>query len=529
MMHKELFSLFEGDDSSYLKSSLTGEDDERGKKGAQYVTVKESLTAELWKEHLDGKTRIGVKPEIGDECFWGCIDVDPNNYKDYSEKKYVEIIAKYKLPFVPVKSKSGGLHIFVFFKQKAKVIKVKQKLNEINEQYFLSDEVFPMNKAVNMPYFNCNATMEYGFDDSNTPMMVGRFIEFANKRKIDPDEFYEFSVAEYDAESEWSHYPPCVQILVQEGWSGNNRNNYLFNVMVLEMKKNQGLSLQQIEEVAFERNSQIFTKPLGQNEVTNLCKSVHKQGYEFQCPPKHPEFQPICNKELCKTRRLGIGEATPDIIDKFDNITYIMDTKTIFYEFDYEGKHVMITPSDMKDEKSFRVKLLQYKLFWMSLPKPRKGPVPFELLMKGIVEKAIENKDHLYEDTVEEERYRVLKDFFESHIEQDKFDKLKDGYVVLDSKSNICYFKKITLSNFLKKKANGVFNTPADALRLLECKRKDYHEGEKNIWWVKMPDFVSHQAIKSKSKTKHAVSEIDDDYHAKFRTGKTESSAPQDH
>jgi len=149
--------------------------------------------------------------------------------------------------------------------------------------------------------------------------------------------------------------------------------------------------------------------------------------------------------------------------------------------------------------------------------------------MKGIVEKAIENKDHLYEDTVEEERYRVLKDFFESHIEQDKFDKLKDGYVVLDSKSNICYFKKITLSNFLKKKANGVFNTPADALRLLECKRKDYHEGEKNIWWVKMPDFVSHQAIKSKSKTKHAVSEIDDDYHAKFRTGKTESSAPQDH
>ena len=34
--------------------------------------------------------------------------------------------------------------------------------------------------------------------------------------------------------------------------------------------------------------------------------------------------------------------------------------------------------------------------------------------------------DHLYTDTVEEERYSVLKDFFESHIEQDKFNKLKE-------------------------------------------------------------------------------------------------------
>jgi len=527
-MHKELFELFQGDTTCYLKSSLTGEDDERGKKGANYVMVKESLTANLWQQHLEGKIRIGVKPEIGDECMWGCIDVDPNSYKDYSEKKYVEIISKYKLPFVPVKSKSGGLHIFVFFTQLAKIDKIKKKLNQINEQYFLSDEVFPMNKAINMPYFNCNATMEYGFDDGNTPIMVGRFIEFANSKKIKPEDFYTFKVADYDAESEWNHYPPCVQKLVQEGWSGNNRNNYLFNIMVLEMKKNQGLTIQQVEEKAFDRNRQVFTKPLGQNEVVNLCKSVHKQGYEFQCPPKHPEFQPICNRELCKTRRLGIGDTIPEVIDKFDNITYIMDTKTIFYEFDYEGKHVMITPSDMKDEKSFRVKLLQYKLFWMTLPKPRKGPSPFELLMKGVVEKSQENKDHLYEDTVEEERYRVLKDFFESHIEQDKFNKLKDGYVVLDSKTNICYFKKITLSNFLKKKANGIFNTPADALRLLECKRKDYHEGEKNIWWVEMPEFVNHHAIKSKATNKKIISEIDDDYHAKFRIGKTEDPAPQD-
>ena len=45
----------------------------------------------------------------------------------------------------------------------------------------------------------------------------------------------------------------------------------------------------------------------------------------------------------------------------------------------------------------------------------------------------------------------ILKKFFESHIEQDNYDKLKDGYVVLDTSSNICYFKKITFEKFRAK------------------------------------------------------------------------------
>jgi hypothetical protein len=181
----------------------------------------------------------------------------------------------------------------------------------------------------------------------------------------------------------------------------------------------------------------------------------------------------------------------------------------------------------MKDEKSFRVRLLRHRVYWLTLPKPRKGPSPFELLMKNIVEKAQESMDHLYTDTVEEERYSVLKDFFESHIEQDKFDKLKDGYVVLDSKSNVCYFKKLTLDKFLKKHASRTFNTTADALRMLNCKRVDYKEGEKNVWYVDMPNFVNHQSIKN-FKTKNETSEMDERYHDKFRNPETKESAQKD-
>ena len=48
--------------------------------------VHEPVTAALWKEHLEGKIRIGLRPEVDNTCKWGCIDVDPENYKDYSEK-----------------------------------------------------------------------------------------------------------------------------------------------------------------------------------------------------------------------------------------------------------------------------------------------------------------------------------------------------------------------------------------------------------------------------------------------------------
>ena len=112
---QKLFDLFKGNSDSYIKSSVTGELDDRGKRITSYTTVNEPVTTKQWKEHLSGKIRIGFKPEQNGKCMWGCIDVDPNSYKNYSQKKYVDIIKNYKLPLVAVKSKSGGLHIFVFF------------------------------------------------------------------------------------------------------------------------------------------------------------------------------------------------------------------------------------------------------------------------------------------------------------------------------------------------------------------------------------------------------------------------------
>ena len=153
----------------------------------------------------------------------------------------------------------------------------------------------------------------------------------------------------------------------------------------------------------------------------------------------------------------------------------------------------------------------------MTLPRPKSGPPPFELMLREIVTQAVENDKMKFEDTLGEEKYTFLKKFFESHIEEDDYEKLKDNYVVLDSKTNTCYFRRITFEKFLGN--DKTFKSVSEALNLLGCERLEYHEGVKNVWKVEMPTFVDHKKIKENKITKDTTSEMDDEYHTgKFRT-----------
>ena len=116
-----------------------------------------------------------------------------------------------------------------------------------------------------------------------------QLVELAEKKKLKPETFYKYKVTEYNAETDWRDYPPCVQKVIQEGWTGD-RNNMLFNVCVTEMKKAEGnLTVKQLKDVAWERQKTIFAThpkgPLKRNESDGTAQSVHNKGYEYFCPP----------------------------------------------------------------------------------------------------------------------------------------------------------------------------------------------------------------------------------------------------
>ena len=528
-MFKQLAELFAGNNTQYILATLTGSKDKRGKKEAEYLTIHKPLTDEIWKDHIEGKIIIGLKPERDDKVKWGCIDIDPKNYENYFSKKYVDIIAKSKLPLIPVLSKSGGLHLFLFLKEWSNIEDVRKILDEWNTLYFLSKEVFPMNKPVGMPYTNSESSLEYAIAENGMGINLESFIFLANKKQISLQELKNFKTPTYEPESQWSNYPPCVQNLIQEKWHlDTNRNNSLFNVLALETKKNPSITVEDLIEIGKIRNREIFTHPLDDVEVKRTAQSVKKGGYFYLCPPKHSEMQSICNKEVCKTRSLGIQPETPAIIDEFKNTMVSIDLKTAHYEFEYENKHVVMQPENMIDEKAWRLKLLKYGIFWKTLPKSKANPNPYEVMLSALMKQFVENEHFKYNDIVEDERYQTLKDFFEDKIEEDDFDKLKDGYIVIDSKTNICYFTRSTIDKWLKNKKSKVFNSTIDALRLLNCTRIEYYKGVKNVWSVVMPKFINHESIKKSNIKTNTTTEMDNDYHTgKFRTPEIKEDPPK--
>jgi len=518
-MIKDLLEIFQGDPNKHLMTSLTGEVNEKGKREANCWEEKKPVTESLWQTHLDGKQRIGIFPIHEDKIKWGCIDIDPRNYKDYSSKKYIDIITNYKLPLIPVKSKSGGLHLFIFFKEWTNLKEASAVLDDWNNKYFGSSEVIPpQKKALNMPYFKVNATSEHAFDSNGNGLLVGAFIELVKANLCDIEKIKQIKTEEPEEISLYSEYPPCVQNLMREKWAGNHRNDMLFNVGVLIQKEHDGnISPTDLGEKLLEKNKEVFTSPLNDREVTaTVLKSLTKnKEYFYKCPPRYNGLVPICNKEECKKRKLGLNkeEQVPDLINEFKEIKFTKELKSITYSFKFKDQEIYLNPEDMKDEKSFRVKLLNYKIFWKTLPRVKNGLQLFELLMSNLVERAEENENLKFEETLTEEQYNILKGFFESHVEEDAAEKLKDKYVTIDKDDGMCYFKKSTLTSFLDK-GKRIFNNTQEALNLLGCERVEYYKKQKNVWKVKMPDFVNYRDIKKKTpKGKEPVSELEDEYH----------------
>ena len=312
-MEEQLLRIFEGNSELFITTSLTGEVDERGKTVGQTFTVHEPVTLQIWQEHLQGTKRIGIKPEKDDKCKWACIDIDPHNYKQYNQKKIVDIIKEFNLPLIPVRSKSGGLHLFLFLDDWYPVKDILKKLHQWNNDFFQAQEIFPMNKCLNMPYFNMNATTEFAYTNDNTPVMIGTFLELVKEKTLSLENLLKIKVKDYEPESDWKQYPPCCQKMISEKWSGNHRNDLLFNIGVLEMRKSDGnLSKKEITQILLQRNKEVFTTPLDEREVVNtVANSVSKKNYNLRCNT------PLCDKDKCKFRKLGIGSQVPDLIDDF--------------------------------------------------------------------------------------------------------------------------------------------------------------------------------------------------------------------
>ena len=110
---KRLLEVFRGSGVAHGRTTV-GRTGRNGKAEAKSKVVREPLTEEAVRLHIEGTQGIGSIPINSDNmCRFGALDIDTYdlNHKALSDK-----LKKLKLPLFHCRSKSGGAHLFLFLK-----------------------------------------------------------------------------------------------------------------------------------------------------------------------------------------------------------------------------------------------------------------------------------------------------------------------------------------------------------------------------------------------------------------------------
>lgn len=302
-----LMDLFDGFREAHGFYQITGE--ESGKKIGKAMTVRKTVTVEKWEAHLDGKQGLGLIPiTYNNTVKWGAIDID--DYRvDFA--KVCKTIGESNLPLVPCRSKSGGLHLFLFLTTFAPAASVQGKLKEMAAAIGHGGvEIFPkqteilaergdLGQWINMPYFDETRTNRFALDAKGTGIDLDAFIKIACERRITPECLEQLSM---DPPEALKDGPPCLQHLITKGFPNGTRNNGLFNLGVYAKKSDPDNWTKILDSL----NKAHLHPPLTSAEVLGVVKSLNKKEYYYSC--NQPPIKDHCNKSKCRGCKYGIGQ-----------------------------------------------------------------------------------------------------------------------------------------------------------------------------------------------------------------------------
>lgn len=285
-----------------------------GKNTGRASVIREPRNTKLWEGHLSGKGRgIGIIPINEDnQCVWGCVDIDQY---PLDHKLLIEKIRKLKLPLVVCRSKSGGAHCFLFTTEWVDAKDMQATLQQIAAALgYGGSEIFPkqvklhldrndVGNFLNLPYYDAEDGLRYAIKDDGTSATLEEFIELYEEHKQTPEQIMKLQIADDGEKNFMKDGPPCLQFLLKQKISEGGRNNGLFNIGVYLRKAYPD----SWETEILTYNMQYLEPPLPLNEVNIVAKQLERKDYAYKCADA--PINSHCNKELCQTRKHGIGAA----------------------------------------------------------------------------------------------------------------------------------------------------------------------------------------------------------------------------
>ena len=351
---EKLYEIYGGLHRAHGKNNLINSKDEKGKQKSKNQTVHENYTENLWDIHLKGVEGLGVIP-ITDAgtCNWGAIDVEiyPLDLIELETKT-----KSHNLPVVILRTKSGGAHITVYFKDQQSCRDVRNKMAELSFVLGLGErEIYPkqvrlanntdVGNWLNMPYFNVfNGKTERHAVINGKEASLDEFLAYVETIRLnDIDELHIPLLS-----TELDDGPPCLQRIIQIKAGPGERNNVLFNMGVYVRLKHESDWEKHLEEC----NHKYLSPPLSHREVGNIVKSLEKKNYTFTC--NNPPVSNYCNREVCKNREFGIAAFEHiDVGIIVDSITK-MTSEPPIWVLSLEGVRSEVETDELLDQSKFR-------------------------------------------------------------------------------------------------------------------------------------------------------------------------------
>ena len=288
-----------------------------GKVPGEARTVKNTyITIDNYRAHLEGRKGLGIIPinETTGKCKFAVIDID---LYDVNFNRYIDAIEKNNFPIVPFLSKSGGLHLYVFFKTEVLSELAQNILKQfsfllsidhlVKEKNNSKVEIFPKQKSlakgqignwINIPYYNAEKAKNCAIKNKKG-LCLSEAINYIKDKQITLEEAEKFI-----NDLSFNDAPPCLQLMdiLNPFSKDSGRNNYLFSFGVYFKKKDETFFEQNLKELNDKLESPLSDKELD----STIIQSLKKKDYLYKC--KENPLCEFCNKKICKERTFGIGK-----------------------------------------------------------------------------------------------------------------------------------------------------------------------------------------------------------------------------
>ena len=325
------FQLFAGNKRGYGQYTIKGQEGLKAKGVAQ--TIAKEPTIELWEKHLEGKSGLGIVPiQENGSCTWGAVDID-----EYEGLDLDELSTKLPAPLVMCRTKSGGVHVYIFMRRPTGAALMRKKLTMVARALgFPTAEIFPKQEKlepgdignwINMPYFNQEISTRYCMK-SGIILSSEEFLALAQDNSLDQEALVALnieSIHEYGEDPEFDGAPPCLKYFIKHGFPKGSMNNALFSMGVFARKK----FASGWEDKIWDYNMK-FMGPGKYSEVAAVIRSLNKKTYVYKC--KDQPCASRCDKDACSLEKYGVAQTNTEEKSTRPCVLDSVDVPVICYE-----------------------------------------------------------------------------------------------------------------------------------------------------------------------------------------------------